>query len=303
MNYYDLSNPSTPTTRGYRLGLWRLRRQRIYRILVVLAAILTYILLYLTLKRDDYTSEMLKSICLLFFSVAVFLLLLLVARNRIDVVRMRKREVQERHDYNYAMYRTLYKKNEKLRSITLIQMARQQIELHRPQMALQALELVKREKLNVAQLRSFYFYQAAAAYLDAQESWKEALSSCYAIPQKPQQLSQEEIESLFLPESNPDKLVLAESFLAGGYDAGCDSDFVYRGLLQCQWVTVMAVPLQKLGCVCLLFRPFLWVDSAYAVLAGQTVPADRKTDGKRKGRKDCAEDPSGASLDLSLFGK
>lgn len=38
---------------------------------------------------------------------------------------------------------TLYKKNEKLRSITLIQMARQQIELHRPQMALQALELVK----------------------------------------------------------------------------------------------------------------------------------------------------------------
>ena len=37
------------------------------------------------------------------------------------------------------------------------------------------------------------------------------LTSCYAIPQKPQQLSQEEIESLFLPESNPDKLVLAVS--------------------------------------------------------------------------------------------
>ena len=126
---------------------------------------------------------MLKAIVLLFCSVAVFLVLLLVARNRIDVVRMRKREVQERHDYNYAMYRTLYKKNEKLRSIILIQMARQQIELHRPQMALQALELVKREKLNVAQLRSFYFYQAAALYLDAQESWQEALTSCYAIPQ------------------------------------------------------------------------------------------------------------------------
>lgn len=211
MNYYDLSNPSTPPTRGYRLGLWRLRRQRIYRILIALAAILTYILLYLTLKRDDYTNDMLKAIVLLFCSVAVFLALLLVARNRIDVVRMRKREVQERHDYNYAMYRTLYKKKEKLRSITLLQMARQQIELHRPQMALQALELVKREKLNVAQLRSFYFYQAAALYLDAQESWQEALTSCYAIPQKPQQLSQEEIESLFLPESNPDKLVFAVS--------------------------------------------------------------------------------------------
>lgn len=211
MNYYDLSNPSTPPTRGYRLGLWRLRRQRIYRILIALAAILTYILLYLTLKRDDYTNDMLKPIVLLFCSVVVFLMLLLVARNRIDVVRMRKREVQERHDYNYAMYRTLYKKNEKLRSITLLQMARQQIELHRPQMALQALELVKREKLNVAQLRSFYFYRAAAVYLDAQEGWQEALTSCYAIPQKPQQLSQEEIESLFLPESNPDKLVLAVS--------------------------------------------------------------------------------------------
>ena len=108
MNYYDLSNPSTPPTRGYRLGLWRLRRQRIYRILIALAAILTYILLYLTLKRDDYTNDMLKAIVLLFCSVAVFLALLLVARNRIDVVRMRKREVQERHDYNYAMYRTLY---------------------------------------------------------------------------------------------------------------------------------------------------------------------------------------------------
>ena len=48
MNYYDLSNPSIPPTRGYRLGLWRLRRQRIYRILIALAAILTYILMYLT---------------------------------------------------------------------------------------------------------------------------------------------------------------------------------------------------------------------------------------------------------------
>ena len=58
MNYYDLSNPSTPPTRGYRLGLWR-SEQRIYRILVVLAAILTYILLYLTLKRE----RLLRMIC------------------------------------------------------------------------------------------------------------------------------------------------------------------------------------------------------------------------------------------------
>lgn len=211
MNYYDLSHPSTPPTRGYRLGLWRLRRQRIFQILVALAGILTYLLLYMTFKREDYTNEMLKPCVLLFFSVVVFLVLLLFARNRIDIVRMKKREVQERHDYNYAMYRTLYKKNEKLCSITLLQMARQQIELHRPQMALQALELVKREKLNVAQLRSYYFYQAAASYLDAQEGWQEALSSCYAIPKKPQQLSQEEIENLFMPESSPDKLVLAVS--------------------------------------------------------------------------------------------
>lgn len=113
MNYYDLSNPSTPPTRGYRLGLWRLPE----------TADLsypdrsgsdspTYILLYLTLKRDDYTNDMLKAIVLLFCSVAVFLALLLVARNRIDVVRMRKREVQERHDYNYAMYPTYIKKKE-----------------------------------------------------------------------------------------------------------------------------------------------------------------------------------------------
>ena len=42
---------------------------------------------------------------------------------------------------------------------------------------------------------------------------------------------------------------------------------------------------------------------ATVVLAGQTVPADRKTDGKRKGCKDCAEDLFGDSLDLSLFGE
>ena len=65
----------------------------------------------------------------------------------------------------------------------------------------------------------------------------------------------------------------------------------------------MAVSLQRLGCVCLLFRSFLWVDSAHTVLAGQAVPADRKTDGKRKGCKDCAENLSGDSLDLPLFGK
>lgn len=162
MNYYDLSNPSIPPTRGYRLGLWRLRRQRIYRILIALAAILTYILLYLTLKRDDYTNDMLKSIVLLFCSVVVFLMLLLVARNRIDVVRMRKREVQERHDYNYAMYRTLYKKNEKLVPLLCFRWQDSRSNCTVQQMALQALELVKREKLNVAQLRSFYFYQAAA---------------------------------------------------------------------------------------------------------------------------------------------
>ena len=51
MNYYDLSHPSTPPTRGYRLGLWRLRRQRIFQILVALAGILTYLLLYMTFKR------------------------------------------------------------------------------------------------------------------------------------------------------------------------------------------------------------------------------------------------------------
>lgn len=110
MNYYDLSHPSTPPTRGYRLGLWRLRRQRIFQILVALAGILTYLLLYMTFKREDYTNEMLKPCVLLFFSVVVFLVLLLFARNRIDIVRMKKREVQERHDYNYAMYRTFIKR-------------------------------------------------------------------------------------------------------------------------------------------------------------------------------------------------
>ena len=112
----------------------------------------------------------------------------------------------------------------------------------------------------------------------------------------PQQLSQEEIESLFLPESNPDKLVLAVSdweeqkaswpvvtMLAAILILYTGVYYSVNGLLSWRyhyrdWVVYVS------------FSFFLWVDSAHAVLAGQTVPADRKTDGKRKGCKDCAED-------------
>ena len=92
--------------------------------------------------------------------------------------------MQERHDYNYAMYRTLYKKNENFAPITLLQMARQQIELHRPQMALQGTGAGEKGKIECSAASQFYFYQAAALYLDAQESWQEALTSCLCNPTK-----------------------------------------------------------------------------------------------------------------------
>ena len=209
-----------------------------------------------------------------------------------------------------SMYRTLYKKKEKLT-------------LHYPASDGKAADRTapsadgtagtgagEKGKIECSAASQFLFYQAAALYLDAQESWQEALTSCYAIPQKPQQLSQEEIESLFLPESNPDKLVLAVSdweeqkatlpvimmpaailiLYTGVY-------YSVNGLLSWRyhyrdWVVYVS-----------FFYPFLWVDSAHAVLAGQTGPDDRKTDGKRKGCKDCAEDLFGDSLDLSLFGE
>lgn len=179
------------------------------QLLTVVDGIAALALIYLTVIRVDYTNGMLKSCFFLFLSVIIFQMLLMFAHNQLQVVHLKKQGVQERHDYNYALYCTLYKKNEKLRSIALLQMARQQIELQRPQMALQALEMLNRDKLNVAQLRSFYFYQAAASYLDGQEGWQEALASCYTIPQKPGQLSKDEIESLFLPENGPARLIPA----------------------------------------------------------------------------------------------
>ncbi len=118
MTIPNTSHTANPVDTGWGCG--RLRRQRDSIVSgSPLAAILTYILLYLTLKETIIRMICLKAIVLLFCFCGSVMAMLLVARNRIDVVRMRKREVQERHDYNYAMYRTLYKKKEKLRSITL----------------------------------------------------------------------------------------------------------------------------------------------------------------------------------------
>lgn len=208
-NIYDLSSLAVLSTKGYRLGLWRMRRRRLFQILTLAAAVFTCGMLFFTIARDDYEDGMLKCWVLLYGSTVTFTGLFINVINRIDILRLSRKEIQERHDYNYALYGTLYRKNSRLRSVVLLQMARQQIQMRHPQTALQALEFVEREPLNVAQLRSFYFYHGTALYLDFQKGWQEELEKCYAIPEKRNQMSRDEIQKLFQAEDNPEQLMQA----------------------------------------------------------------------------------------------
>lgn len=200
MNYYDISNPDAPFTTGYQKGLWQKTIIQIYRVLVIIGGILGVCLIIETGQREDYTAGMLGSCLLLFISYLVFLIMLMSACIIISAKKTGKWDLQDKHDYNLALYRTRYKNNKQLQSVTLIQMAMQQILMGHCDMAMQALEMVHIDSLKLPYLRKFYFYKAAALYLSDEQGWEELLNNCYAIPPESKQMTNEEIAFLFSPK-------------------------------------------------------------------------------------------------------
>ena len=197
MNYYDISNPDVPFTTGYQKGLWQKKIVQIYRVLVTIGGILGVCLIIGTGQREDYTAGMLGSCLLLMVSYLIFLIMLLYACIIISAKKTEKWELQDKHDYNLALYRTRYKNNRQLQAVSLIQMAKQQLLMGHYDMAMQALEMVRTDSLKLQYLREFYFYKAAALYLSDEQGWEELLSHCYAIPPKFKQMTNEEIAFLF----------------------------------------------------------------------------------------------------------
>ncbi len=197
MNYYDISNPDAPFTTGYQKGLWQKKIVQIYRVLVIIGGILGVCLIIGTGQREDYTAGMLGSCLLLLVSYLVFLIMLMYACIIISAKKTEKWELQDKHDYNLALYRTRYKNNKPLQAVTLIQMAKQQILMEHYDMAMLALDMVRTDSLKLQYLRGFYFYKAAALYLSDEQGWEELLNNCYAIPPKSKQMTNEEIAFLF----------------------------------------------------------------------------------------------------------
>lgn len=199
MNYYDISNPDTPFTTGYQKGLWQKKIVQIYRVLVIIGGILGVCLIIGTGQREDYAAGMLGSCLLLLVSYLVFLIMLMYASIIISAKKTEKWNLQDKHDYNLALYRTRYKDNKQLQAVTLIQMAKQQILMGHYDLAIQALEMVRTDCLKLQYLREFYFYKAAALYLSDKHGWEEVLNNCYAIPPKSKQMTNDEIAFLFSP--------------------------------------------------------------------------------------------------------
>jgi len=175
MNYYELSNTVTPDTIGYKNGLWQKRYVQIYRVLTVVWSVLTLCLLFGMFHRDDYSSGMIKSCLLLFFAGIIFLVLMLIAVVNISAKRTENWSLQDRHDYNLAMYRTRYRNNRQLQSVVLIVMAKQQLLMSNYDLAAQALAMVDINCVKLPYLRDYYFCNAAVLFLCDKPGWQEWL--------------------------------------------------------------------------------------------------------------------------------
>ena len=201
MNYYELSNTVTPDTIGYKNGLWQKRYVQIYRVLTVVWSVLTLCLLFGMFHRDDYSSGMIKSCLLLFFAGIIFLVLMLIAVVNISAKRTENWSLQDRHDYNLAMYRTRYRNNRQLQSVVLIVMAKQQLLMSNYDLAAQALAMVDINCVKLPYLRDYYFCNAAVLFLCDKPGWQEWLDKCYAVPANQKQMTDMQIGALFLSEN------------------------------------------------------------------------------------------------------
>ena len=97
-----------------------------------------------------------------FLQVLFFLVLMLIAVVNISAKRTENWSLQDRHDYNLAMYRTRYRNNRQLQSVVLIVMAKQQLLMSNYDLAAQALAMVDINCCEAAIFKRLLFLQCCS---------------------------------------------------------------------------------------------------------------------------------------------
>ena len=90
---------------------------------------------------------------------------MLIAVVNISAKRTEYWSLQDRHDYNLAMYRTRYRNNRQLQSVVLIVMAKQQLLMSNYDLAAQAHAMVDKNSVKLPNLRDYYYYIASVMFL------------------------------------------------------------------------------------------------------------------------------------------
>ena len=199
MNIYDLTqiNFQLPDSCGGNLGKRRRLRLRIFRICNALLALFIIALIFITAGWPGDSGRRVGSCIFLYFSVLCSMSLLLFARTRTEIRRLHRESFSDCHDYNYVLCRTVYKNNRTMQMTLLLSMAKYQLLLQHPDQATQALGQLSPEKLNKAQLKSYYLYRAAAAFLLQDSSWRNELDACHLVPVDKAALSAQQLEEAF----------------------------------------------------------------------------------------------------------
>ncbi|MCD7857396.1 MAG: hypothetical protein LUG55_06285 [Clostridiales bacterium] len=182
---------------GERAGRAVRRHALIFRgaILFLLAAYLGGV--GCVLYADTKVSSRLRGVFLLAVGTALALRLLLAVWDELTRRRVSRKDLQTRRDYNAYLAR--WRKDAASRNAALLAMAKQDLCLGQPEQALGDLDALTPEKLSKAQLKTLFFYQAAAARLTGDEELcADALLRCKGIPlEEPGYLTDTELDTLF----------------------------------------------------------------------------------------------------------
>ncbi|MCD8141869.1 MAG: hypothetical protein LUD83_01100 [Clostridiales bacterium] len=170
--------------------------------LIFRGAILLLLAAYLggvgcVLYADTKVSSRLRGVFLLAVGTALALRLLLAVWDELTRRRVSRKDLQTRRDYN--AYLACWRKDAASRNAALLAMAKQDLCLGQPEQALGDLDTPMPEKLSKAQLKTLFFYQAAAARLTGDERLcADAPLRCKGIPlEGPGYLTDTELDTLF----------------------------------------------------------------------------------------------------------
>ncbi len=205
-NSFERSGASSPGTRAGRAVR---RHALLFRgvILLLLAAYLGGV--GYVLYADTKVSSRLRGVFLLAVGTALALRLLLAVWDELTRRRVTRKDLQTRRDYNAYLAR--WRKDAASRNAALLAMAKQDLCLGQPEQTLRDLDALTPEKLSKAQLKTLFFYQAAAARLTGDEGLcADALLRCKGIPlEGPGYLTDTELDTL-LRTDTPQPAQLAE---------------------------------------------------------------------------------------------